>query len=65
MNSQDLVYFAHALAEREDHLATLSFCYDVYLDFNENGREPTPDMDAAKATEQLLGAVARVLGLTR
>ena len=54
---------ANRLEKRDHDLGSLGFCLDVYLEFNRDGRKPTEHMDKDKSAEQLVNAVARVLGL--
>lgn len=69
MHSQDLVFHAHQLATQERNLSDLASCFDTYLEFARDGREPTKfadgtvAMDANGATRQLENAIRRVLGL--
>jgi hypothetical protein len=71
MHSQDLLFHAHQLAAQERNIQDLAFCFDTYLEFARDGREPTKytdgtvAMDADGATRQLENAIRRVLGDAR
>jgi hypothetical protein len=64
----DLQCLAHRLEEHEKTLDRLASCFDTYIEFNRDGREPsrfadgTVAMDADKSRRQLDVAIAALLG---
>lgn len=65
----ELRMIAMEAERREEAISRLAFCFDTYLDFTQNGRQPTTcadgsvTMDANGATRQLCEAIRAVLGL--
>ena len=68
MDTNQLRYLASQIEESEAAISRLAFCFDTYLEFVEDSREPTKyadgtiAMDASRATEQLKAAINHVLG---
>jgi len=63
MSGDQLREIARVVDMRERALTRLAFCFDVYLNYTENGAPATEHMDAAKATAQLKNAICAAIGL--
>jgi hypothetical protein len=67
--AQELRMIAAEADRREEALNRLAFCFDTYLTFTRDGREPTKyadgsiAMDAERAIDQLEEAIAAAIGL--